>query len=229
MEFLCSKEWLVNVLTGNCQIALGTGLAGFCFSRGVCEALMLPALSAGQAISRLGPHQGDLDCGRETDCSCNELQQLLAGAKVNELTKHRQTALHLAAQQDLPTICSVLLENGVDFAAVDENGNNGNSQSFLSGLNYPSILGVGAVHPWVCSPWEAWLLQEKAVTGSALGRASNLRLPRPWAASPSEQEPWKPALPPWETIKSHLWVTAEAESTAQSRREIAFVAHPGGW
>ncbi|KAJ8412357.1 hypothetical protein AAFF_G00126930 [Aldrovandia affinis] len=49
---------------------------------------------------------------------------LLAGAKVNELTKHRQTALHLAAQQDLPTICSVLLENGVDFAAMDENGNN---------------------------------------------------------------------------------------------------------
>uniref|UniRef100_A0A8C9XAB3 Ankyrin repeat and FYVE domain containing 1 n=1 Tax=Sander lucioperca TaxID=283035 RepID=A0A8C9XAB3_SANLU len=49
---------------------------------------------------------------------------LLAGAKVNELTKHRQTALHLAAQQDLATICSVLLENGVDFAAEDENGNN---------------------------------------------------------------------------------------------------------
>uniref|UniRef100_A0AAY4E3Y7 Ankyrin repeat and FYVE domain containing 1 n=1 Tax=Denticeps clupeoides TaxID=299321 RepID=A0AAY4E3Y7_9TELE len=49
---------------------------------------------------------------------------LLAGAKVNELTKHRQTALHLAAQQDLATICSVLLENGVDFAAVDENGSN---------------------------------------------------------------------------------------------------------
>ncbi len=50
--------------------------------------------------------------------------QLLAGAKVNELTKHRQTALHLAAQQDLSTICSVLIENGVDFTA-DENGNNG--------------------------------------------------------------------------------------------------------
>uniref|UniRef100_A0A8C2ZT29 Ankyrin repeat and FYVE domain containing 1 n=1 Tax=Cyclopterus lumpus TaxID=8103 RepID=A0A8C2ZT29_CYCLU len=49
---------------------------------------------------------------------------LLAGAKVNELTKHRQTALHLAAQQDLATICSVLLENGVDFAAEDENGSN---------------------------------------------------------------------------------------------------------
>lgn len=128
---------MANILIGNCQFALGTGFAGFCFSRSVCEALMLPALSARQAISlcgcqktsRLGPHKGDLDCGRETDCSCNELQQLLAGAKVNELTKHRQTALHLAAQQDLPTICSVLLENGVDFAAVDENGNNGNSPS----------------------------------------------------------------------------------------------------
>lgn len=57
------------------------------------------------------------------------LGQLLAGAKVNELTKHRQTALHLAAQQDLPTICSVLLENGVDFSAVDENGNNGSVTS----------------------------------------------------------------------------------------------------
>lgn len=56
----------------------------------------------------------------------SSLSQLLAGAKVNELTKHRQTALHLAAQQDLATICSVLLENGVDFAAEDENGSNGN-------------------------------------------------------------------------------------------------------
>uniref|UniRef100_A0A8C4SLQ6 Ankyrin repeat and FYVE domain containing 1 n=1 Tax=Erpetoichthys calabaricus TaxID=27687 RepID=A0A8C4SLQ6_ERPCA len=57
---------------------------------------------------------------------------LLAGAKVNELTKHRQTALHLAAQQDLPTICSVLLENGVDFAAVDENGNNGRRECLIT-------------------------------------------------------------------------------------------------
>lgn len=60
--------------------------------------------------------------------------QLLAGAKVNEVTKHRQTALHLAAQQDLATICSVLLENGVDFAAEDENGNNG-AFIFLFTLN----------------------------------------------------------------------------------------------
>lgn len=71
---------------------------------------------------------------------------------MNELTKHRQTALHLAAQQDLPTICSVLLENGVDFAAVDENGNNGNSQALpVSGTDrlkqsLRSRAG-GALHP----------------------------------------------------------------------------------
>lgn len=67
---------------------------------------------------------------------------------MNELTKHRQTALHLAAQQDLPTICSVLLENGVDFAAVDENGNNGNSESFpvLDALGNLAILGVAVYY-----------------------------------------------------------------------------------
>lgn len=66
--------------------------------------------------------------------------QLLAGAKVNELTKHRQTALHLAAQQDLATICSVLLENGVDFAAEDENGNNGLLHSFIAMLLFICYL-----------------------------------------------------------------------------------------
>ncbi|XP_030078126.1 rabankyrin-5 isoform X1 [Microcaecilia unicolor] len=66
---------------------------------------------------------------------------LLAGAKVNELTKHRQTALHLAAQQDLPTICSVLLENGVDFGAVDENGNNALHLAVMHGrLNNIRVL-----------------------------------------------------------------------------------------
>lgn len=59
--------------------------------------------------------------------------QLLAGAKLNEVTKHRQTALHLAAQQDMATICSVLIENGIDFAAEDENGNNG---TFYIPLHY---------------------------------------------------------------------------------------------
>ncbi|XP_026903323.1 rabankyrin-5 isoform X1 [Acinonyx jubatus] len=66
---------------------------------------------------------------------------LLAGAKVNELTKHRQTALHLAAQQDLPTICSVLLENAVDFAALDENGNNALHLAVMHGrLNNIRVL-----------------------------------------------------------------------------------------
>ena len=87
---------------------------------------------------------------------------------MNELTKHRQTALHLAAQQDLPTICSVLLENGVDFAAVDENGNNGNFQSLpvcsaeRLEQSLPSGVG-GALPPWVCSP--SWRL---ALTGAGL-------------------------------------------------------------
>lgn len=87
---------------------------------------------------------------------------------MNELTKHRQTALHLAAQQDLPTICSVLLENGVDFAAVDENGNNGNFQSFpvcsaeCLEQSLPSRVG-GALPPWVCSP-----SQRLALTGAVL-------------------------------------------------------------
>ncbi|XP_059511180.1 rabankyrin-5 [Stegostoma tigrinum] len=66
---------------------------------------------------------------------------LLAGAKVNELTKHRQNALHLAAQQDLPTICSVLLENGVEFSAVDENGNNALHLAVMHGrLNVVRVL-----------------------------------------------------------------------------------------
>lgn len=66
--------------------------------------------------------------------------QLLAGAKINELTKHRQTALHLAAQQDLATICSVLLENGVDFSAEDENGNNGEGRCCCAASSFP-LLG----------------------------------------------------------------------------------------
>ncbi|XP_054610200.1 rabankyrin-5 isoform X2 [Dunckerocampus dactyliophorus] len=67
---------------------------------------------------------------------------LLAGALVNELTKHRQTALHLAAQQDLATICSVLLENGIDFAAEDENGNNALHLAVMQGRlnNVRSLL-----------------------------------------------------------------------------------------
>jgi len=35
-----------------------------------------------------------------------------------------QTALHVAAEQDLPAIASILLSNGVDFDAVDNRGDN---------------------------------------------------------------------------------------------------------
>ena len=42
----------------------------------------------------------------------------------HEILPLRQTALHMAAENNLPSICSVLLQNGVDFAAVDNRGNN---------------------------------------------------------------------------------------------------------
>lgn len=115
-------------------VGLSLGQVLLAYARSVCEAYAPSCASridsGCQSQAGLAPLRWDLAWLWQRGCSCNQLQQLLAGAKVNELTKHRQTALHLAAQQDLPTICSVLLENGVDFAAVDENGNNGNSQSF---------------------------------------------------------------------------------------------------
>ena len=52
-------------------------------------------------------------------------QQLLAGSRVNDTDKHRQTALHMAAANNSASIVSVLLENGIEPDAVDERGNNG--------------------------------------------------------------------------------------------------------
>ncbi|XP_064612506.1 rabankyrin-5-like [Liolophura sinensis] len=49
---------------------------------------------------------------------------LLAGASMNEVNHHKQTALHLAATKDHATICSILLENNINFDALDENNNN---------------------------------------------------------------------------------------------------------
>ena len=51
--------------------------------------------------------------------------QLLAGASVNDLNPQKQTALHLAALSDRGNICSVLLENSVNFDALDDAWNNG--------------------------------------------------------------------------------------------------------
>ena len=49
---------------------------------------------------------------------------LLAGASVGERTLAGQTGLHLAAESDSDQIASVLLSNNIDWAAVDEDGNN---------------------------------------------------------------------------------------------------------
>ena len=51
--------------------------------------------------------------------------QLLAGSRVNDVDKHRQTGLHMAAAKNTASIISVLLENGIDPDGVDEKGNNG--------------------------------------------------------------------------------------------------------
>ena len=44
---------------------------------------------------------------------------------MNDVNKHRQTALHMAAANNSASIISVLLENGIGPDAVDEKGNNG--------------------------------------------------------------------------------------------------------
>lgn len=48
---------------------------------------------------------------------------LLAGASVHDTTPSKQTALQLAAEADLAEVCSILLAEGVDYAAVDSRGN----------------------------------------------------------------------------------------------------------
>jgi len=55
-------------------------------------------------------------------CLCSKL---LAGSRVNDVDKHRQTALHMAAANNSASIISVLLENGIDPDGLDERGNNG--------------------------------------------------------------------------------------------------------
>ena len=53
--------------------------------------------------------------------------QLLAGAAVQDVDGHKQTALHHAAATDQPSIISVLIENGILVDALDDNQNNGES------------------------------------------------------------------------------------------------------
>jgi len=47
-----------------------------------------------------------------------------AGASVHEKTTSEQTALQLAAEANLPEVCSILLAEGIDYRAVDSRGNN---------------------------------------------------------------------------------------------------------
>ena len=54
--------------------------------------------------------------------------QLLAGINVNELTKSKRNALHLIAECShaaAATIAAILIENAIDFNALDSALNNG--------------------------------------------------------------------------------------------------------
>ena len=50
--------------------------------------------------------------------------QILAGAHVDTLTPQKQNALHIAATQDHHAICSILLENNINFDQLDDKWNN---------------------------------------------------------------------------------------------------------
>lgn len=43
---------------------------------------------------------------------------------MSAVNSSKQTALHLAAESNLPEICEILLQEGIDFAGLDAKGNN---------------------------------------------------------------------------------------------------------
>lgn len=49
---------------------------------------------------------------------------LLAGANINDITVQNQSALHIAAANDHHQLCQILLENNIDFDAIDTDMNN---------------------------------------------------------------------------------------------------------
>jgi ankyrin repeat protein len=51
---------------------------------------------------------------------CSEINAYLVTAR----NTVEQTALHIAAENNLPSFCNILLGHKVDFAAVDNRGNN---------------------------------------------------------------------------------------------------------
>ena len=60
---------------------------------------------------------------------CNVSLQLLVGARINELASHKRTCLHVAAEQDQATICQILIDNKINFDALDDSLNNGLQRS----------------------------------------------------------------------------------------------------
>ena len=64
-------------------------------------------------------------CVRETIVQNSDLSQLLAGARINELTSQKKTCLHLASEHDQSVICQILIENGINFDTLDDSLNNG--------------------------------------------------------------------------------------------------------
>lgn len=51
--------------------------------------------------------------------------QILAGANVNAMERHKRTPLHAAADNDRANILAILIQNGVNVNEVDDKNNNG--------------------------------------------------------------------------------------------------------
>ena len=58
---------------------------------------------------------------------------LLAGANIDDRTPQKRTALHIAAEKGDANIASVLLDNGADITAVDNEMNNALSIAVKNG------------------------------------------------------------------------------------------------
>ena len=69
--------------------------------------------------------------------------QLLAGANINDVTANRRSALHIAAENNRGSICSILLENQIHANLVDSNQNTGMPSSRVKSIIY--LLSV-ALH-----------------------------------------------------------------------------------
>jgi hypothetical protein len=64
----------------------------------------------------------------------------LAGSQINDLAANKKTALHMIAEckhESAVSICTILLENGVDFNALDSLNNNGKHFSNQL-INFPT-------------------------------------------------------------------------------------------